>query len=108
MKYDIKVLVCYNMDEILSNDSIEIINQFNTSINTDWVNLEYGINYWQLKDSGEPYNGYFRDLNSDPVWVLPFLDGMPFDSHIDGVYDIFTKEEYEVFKKTLDPLTEEI
>lgn len=117
MSHKIKYLVCYDMDATLSKKSIDIINVFNIKINPNWVMLEYdkdlegndsGINYWQLKDNGEPCNGYFRTLNSDPLWILPFLDGMPFEDHIEYIYDIYTEEEYDIFKKTLDPYPQDL
>lgn len=117
MSHKIKVLVCYDMDAILSKKSIDTINEFNSKINPYWVFLEYdkeligddsGVNYWMLHDNQPKHNGTLsRTLNGEQIWILPFIDGMPFDKSIEGVYDIYTEEEYIEFEKTLDTLTEE-
>lgn len=105
------------MDETLSKESIDVINDFNIKINANWVILEYdkdskgvdsGVSYWELKENGAPYNGYFRHLNSAPLWILPFLDGMPFSDHVEGIYHIYTEEDYREFEKSLDPYSLEL
>lgn len=114
MSHKVIVLVCYDMTKNLSKKSIDSINAFNSENNTEWVILEYdkesdggdsGISYWMLHDHQPNYNGTLdRTLNGQQIWILPFLEGMPFDKSIEGVYDILTEEEYIEFEKTLDPL----
>lgn len=104
MKFEEDVLVCYNIDHTLNNESIDTINEFNLMMNPEWEGLEYGSTYRDMREMGSPYNGRFRYLDSKSVWILPFPSLMKFPKKVNGVYDIFTKVDFLNFEKTLDPL----